>query len=158
MNHEGRWLLLHTLGFALDSYYGRTGDLDSLEEAISMCREALKLRPSPHLDRSDLLAHWLAHLFRTRYRRSKAMADLEEAISLSREAVELRPPQGCRIPLLLARSVVLTDTSFGRFSCQCTVVTWVCGTGYLSPPRVILFSHHLPLSSSAETQNLLISF
>jgi tetratricopeptide (TPR) repeat protein len=104
---EGRWLTLHTLGFALESYHSRTRDLNGLAEAISVCQEALKLRPSPHSDRSDCL-HQLSGLLKARYHRSKAMADLEKAISLYREALELQPtphPNPSTLPNNLAISL-----------------------------------------------------
>jgi tetratricopeptide (TPR) repeat protein len=62
-----------------------------LEEAISMYREALELRPSSHPDRLDSL-HNLGDALSARHRRTGIMADLEEAISLHREALELRLP------------------------------------------------------------------
>ena len=62
-----------------------------LGEAILLDREALKLRPNPHPDRSRSL-HNLAVSLGELYEHTNAMADLEEAISLYREALERRPP------------------------------------------------------------------
>jgi tetratricopeptide (TPR) repeat protein len=61
-----------------------------LEEAISLSREAVELRPPPHTSRSDLLNELAVSLL-NRYRCTQSMSDLEEAISLYREALELRP-------------------------------------------------------------------
>jgi tetratricopeptide (TPR) repeat protein len=61
-----------------------------LEEAISLHREALELRPSTHPDRSDSLNN-LSNALLDRHRCTRVMADLEEAISLDREALKLRP-------------------------------------------------------------------
>ncbi|KAJ2914119.1 hypothetical protein MD484_g6282, partial [Candolleomyces efflorescens] len=86
---EGRWLLLHSMGFALENHYELTGDWDGLEEAISVCQEALKLRSSHHSDRPDIL-HQLAGLLRARHHQFEDINDLEEAVSLDREALDLR--------------------------------------------------------------------
>jgi tetratricopeptide (TPR) repeat protein len=61
-----------------------------LEEAISLHREALELRPSPHPDRSQSLSN-LGNALGDRYNYTGAATDLEEAILLLREALELRP-------------------------------------------------------------------
>ncbi|KAJ2918262.1 hypothetical protein MD484_g2183, partial [Candolleomyces efflorescens] len=60
------------------------------DEAISLSRAALSLRPPPHPDRSGALNN-LSNTLIDRHRRTGAMADLQEATLLYREALELRP-------------------------------------------------------------------
>ncbi|KAJ2936948.1 hypothetical protein H1R20_g137, partial [Candolleomyces eurysporus] len=69
---------------------GQIGSLVDLDEAISLHREALKLRPSPDLDRLIALNN-LGHALSDCHRLTGTMADLEEAISVYREALEIRP-------------------------------------------------------------------
>ncbi|KAJ2930645.1 hypothetical protein H1R20_g6447, partial [Candolleomyces eurysporus] len=69
---------------------GQIGSLTDLDKAISLHREALQLRPSPHPDRSFSLDN-LGHALLDRHWLTGTMADLEEAISVYRKALELRP-------------------------------------------------------------------
>ncbi|KAJ2922586.1 hypothetical protein H1R20_g14490, partial [Candolleomyces eurysporus] len=66
------------------------GFLTDLDKAISLHRVALKLRPSPHPDRSFSLNN-LGHALLDRHWLTGTMPDLEEAISIYREALKLRP-------------------------------------------------------------------
>ncbi|RXW14713.1 hypothetical protein EST38_g11139 [Candolleomyces aberdarensis] len=66
------------------------GSLTDLDEAISLHREVLKLRPSPHPVRSFSLNNLGAALL-DRHWLAGTMADLEEAISVHREVLELQP-------------------------------------------------------------------
>jgi hypothetical protein len=64
--------------------------MSDLEEVISLHREAIELRPSPHPKRSfslNNLAISLGYL----YQCTRGIADLEEAILLDREGLELQP-------------------------------------------------------------------
>ena len=61
-----------------------------LDEAISLHREALLLRPASHPNRSASLNN-LASSLRTRFEKRGAAIDLDEAISLHRQALILRP-------------------------------------------------------------------
>ena len=64
--------------------------MDDLEEAISLHREALALRPVPHPHRSTSLNN-LANVLWIRFERKGPMDDLEQAILLLREALTLCP-------------------------------------------------------------------
>jgi tetratricopeptide (TPR) repeat protein len=64
--------------------------LADMDEAVSLSRAVLDLRPSSHPDRSGAL-NTLGNALWERYCRTGAMADLEEAISLYCGALELRP-------------------------------------------------------------------
>ncbi|RXW14223.1 hypothetical protein EST38_g11631 [Candolleomyces aberdarensis] len=66
------------------------GTLTDLDRAISLYREALKLRPSPHPNRSIPLNN-LGSALLDRHWLTGNMVDLEEAISVYSELLELRP-------------------------------------------------------------------
>ncbi|RXW23891.1 hypothetical protein EST38_g1942 [Candolleomyces aberdarensis] len=68
----------------------QTRSLTDLDEAISLAREALEFRPSPHPDRSISLNN-LGNALLGRYRLTGNMAGIEEVISVYREALELQP-------------------------------------------------------------------
>ncbi|RXW25403.1 hypothetical protein EST38_g393 [Candolleomyces aberdarensis] len=82
--------LIAALANAVHTYANRARSAPHLVEAISLFREALKLQPSRHLDRPELL-HNLGSALVNRHMRTGAMADLEDAVSLHREALILRP-------------------------------------------------------------------
>ncbi|KAJ2921574.1 hypothetical protein H1R20_g15522, partial [Candolleomyces eurysporus] len=82
--------LITTLAVAVHRRADQTESLTGLEEAISLYRGALELRPSPHPNRSYSLNN-LGSALLDRHQRTGTIADLEEAISLHREALELRP-------------------------------------------------------------------
>ncbi|KAF8968449.1 hypothetical protein BDZ97DRAFT_2072848 [Flammula alnicola] len=77
-------------GIALQTRFGQQGAANDLDEAISLHREALVLRPAPHPDRSQSLNN-VGTILRTRFEQRGASNDLDEAISLHREALVLRP-------------------------------------------------------------------
>ncbi|KAJ2930644.1 hypothetical protein H1R20_g6443, partial [Candolleomyces eurysporus] len=66
------------------------GSLMDIDKAISLHREALKLLPSPHPDRSLSLNN-LGNALIDRHWLTGTMADLEEAVSVYREALNLQP-------------------------------------------------------------------
>ncbi|RXW14714.1 hypothetical protein EST38_g11138 [Candolleomyces aberdarensis] len=66
------------------------GSLTDSDEAISLHREALKLQPSSHPDRSVSLSN-LSHALLHRHWVTGNMADLEEVISVRREVLKLQP-------------------------------------------------------------------
>ncbi|KAJ2914126.1 hypothetical protein MD484_g6279, partial [Candolleomyces efflorescens] len=116
--HEGRWLTLHSLGYALMDRYSSTGAIGDLEEAIDTRRESLKLQPPLHPERSNSLTV-LAVSLKKRYRCNRVVADLEEAISLFREALELRPlPHPDRAASMDELSAALMD----RCRCNSSMV------------------------------------
>ena len=80
--------------------------MDSLEEAISLYRESLSLRPMSHPDRSISLSG-LATALGDRFRKTGSMTDLEEAILMHRESLSLHP-----IQIILYHSLIL-DMHFG---------------------------------------------
>ena len=95
------------LAFALWRRFERMVDLN---EAISMGRETLSLRPKPHPERSSSLAGvglWLWDRFRT----TGSMTDLEEAILIHRENLSLCPtPHPDRSSSLNNLGIGLIDT------------------------------------------------
>ena len=67
----------------------RQGDQQSdLDEAISLLRQALELRPPPHPDRSSSLNN-LALALSACFDKGGQQSDINEAISLHRQALEL---------------------------------------------------------------------
>ncbi|PPQ93378.1 hypothetical protein CVT25_007087, partial [Psilocybe cyanescens] len=69
--------------------FNHHGEQDDLDEAISLHRQALKLRPAPHPGRSMSLSN-LAHAVRTQFNQRGDRSNLNEAISLHKQALELR--------------------------------------------------------------------
>jgi hypothetical protein len=64
-----------------------------LEEAVSLHREALELRPSPHPHRSDSL-YDLAISLHDMFKVTHVLSDLQEAITCREELLELHYPVG----------------------------------------------------------------
>jgi tetratricopeptide (TPR) repeat protein len=79
---------LNSLAAHLSSRYEHLGTMEDIDEAISLDREALDLRPQGHPDRSMSLNNLAAHLS-SRYQPLGAMEDLDEAIVLDRETLDL---------------------------------------------------------------------
>jgi tetratricopeptide (TPR) repeat protein len=80
----------NNLANALQTRYKITGSSDLLDEAITLHREALALRPAGHPDRS-MSCNNLAIALRTRYEATGSSNLLDETITLHREALALRP-------------------------------------------------------------------
>ncbi|KAI0042252.1 TPR-like protein [Auriscalpium vulgare] len=78
--------------FAVDliTHFEQLGELSDLQEAITLHRQALSLRPVGHSDRSLSLSN-LANALGTYFEQLGKLPDLEEAILLHREALSLRP-------------------------------------------------------------------
>ena len=74
------------LARALWYRFERTGSMVDLNEAISMDRETLSLRPAPHPDRASSLTNLGLGLW-DRFQKAGSMADLEEAILMHRESL-----------------------------------------------------------------------
>ncbi|KAI6024607.1 hypothetical protein BKA83DRAFT_424790 [Pisolithus microcarpus] len=91
--HAGRDVALYNLADALYERYENEEEIDDLNEAITLHRDALELRPVENEEghRSDSLIS-LTHCLYRRYRKLGAVDDLEEAIAFGREALALRPP------------------------------------------------------------------
>ncbi|KAJ2930657.1 hypothetical protein H1R20_g6445, partial [Candolleomyces eurysporus] len=83
-----KWIMI--LAAVYRDRASQIGSLTDMDEAISLHREALQLRPSPDPDRSNSLAN-LGSALLDRYWLKGTMADLEEAVSVYREALNLRP-------------------------------------------------------------------
>jgi len=82
---------LCNLGIAITMrFISEEGKLEDIDDSISLHREGLALRPSPHPGRPDSLSG-LANSLDSRFRRTNQLVDINEAISLLREALELLP-------------------------------------------------------------------
>ncbi|KAK1856144.1 TPR domain containing protein [Colletotrichum chrysophilum] len=84
---ENQTKLRTILGHWLGDSYSKTGDVDKLDEAIQITREAILYTPSNDpgwVDYRNSLAVWLVE----RHHRKGVLADLDEAIQLARENVD----------------------------------------------------------------------
>ncbi|KAI5988748.1 hypothetical protein EDD15DRAFT_1357945 [Pisolithus albus] len=91
--HAGRYVALYNLALGLYQRYEKEHNIDELNEAITLHRDALELRPAENEkgNRSRSLNELAVCLYR-RYEKLGAVDDLEETIALGREALALRPP------------------------------------------------------------------
>ncbi|KAI6112797.1 hypothetical protein F5141DRAFT_740983 [Pisolithus sp. B1] len=86
-----RGAALFSLAVALRSRFTKGEKFDDLDEAITLLRGVLELRPSGHPDRSSVLRLLVLCLL-DRYENQGVVGDLEEAVALRRAALELYPP------------------------------------------------------------------
>lgn len=93
LGHGDRFDALFDLAKALCKRFKKERQIDDLNEAITLHRNALELRlvENDKYDRS-LSLNELAICLSYRYDKLEAVDDLEEAIALGREALALRPP------------------------------------------------------------------
>jgi tetratricopeptide (TPR) repeat protein len=97
---------LNALSTVLYKLFMASGQLATLDEAISLLRDSLSF---PECDRSDTL-NTLASYLKYRFRVSNKRTDLEEAISLNRSALHLLVPKDPR------RSSTLNTLAIALFS------------------------------------------
>ena len=79
-SHPNRFYSLHNLALFSSNRYGKQVSVEDLEEAITLGRAALKLRPPGHSDRALTLPS-LGSDLRCRFLTLGVNADLDEAIS-----------------------------------------------------------------------------
>ena len=89
-DHSDRPSVLDGLAISLATRFGQNGNMDDLNEAVQLLREALSLRPHGHPERSASL-HNLANILQTRFKQNGSTDDLNEAVQLHREALSLQP-------------------------------------------------------------------
>ncbi|KAI5988773.1 hypothetical protein EDD15DRAFT_2198856 [Pisolithus albus] len=91
--HADRDVALYNLAYVVCERYEKERTIDDLNEAVTLYRHVLELRPveDEKSSRSASL-HNLAFCLGCRYDELGAVDDLEEAIKLEREALALRPP------------------------------------------------------------------
>ena len=80
---------------SIDCLYKQTRQAYStkdLDQAIALYRDALKLRPSGHVDHPSIF-HKLARCLVDRFLREHKSCDLDEVITLVQQALELLPPE-----------------------------------------------------------------
>ncbi|KAI9463899.1 CHAT domain-containing protein [Boletus coccyginus] len=90
-------LRLHSQAGYLLSLFQRGGGIHCLDASIVLDREALKLCPLEHPNRSQSL-NSLAYSLYYRYNEFGTMRNLDEAIELSRKALDLCPPGSLHRP------------------------------------------------------------
>ena len=85
-----RSIALEKLAGLLHSQFESHGSISDLNEAISLARNALELRPQGHPRRILSLGH-LATYLRSRFTQLGVLSDLNEALAFARNALELDP-------------------------------------------------------------------
>ena len=86
----GRCAVTNSLADILYTRFEELGQMSDLEEALSLYRDALELRPQGHPDRALSLGN-IANCIQARASRLGALADLDEALALYRDTLELLP-------------------------------------------------------------------
>lgn len=95
------------LALATLTQFHQSAQVSSIQTAILLHRDALLLRPAPHIYRRDSL-HMLADALVARFYHTGIIQDLDEAILLRQEALRLRPGlHPDQLPLLINLSAVL---------------------------------------------------
>ncbi|KZV67199.1 hypothetical protein PENSPDRAFT_62479 [Peniophora sp. CONT] len=89
-SHPDKPTRLNNLGSSLVARFGRTGELDVLEKAISTFSQAVELSLDDHPDNAMRWTNLGSSLL-TRFQRLGRLEDLEEAIFAHAHAVELTP-------------------------------------------------------------------
>ncbi|ETW80194.1 hypothetical protein HETIRDRAFT_428431 [Heterobasidion irregulare TC 32-1] len=90
--HPDRSASLNNLGNAVRKRFEKTGQVEDLEQAISLHRDSLALCPAPHPYRLAYMNN-LACALLTRFDQIGQAEDLEDAISLHRTSLMLSIPQ-----------------------------------------------------------------
>ncbi|KAF8966660.1 tetratricopeptide repeat-containing protein [Flammula alnicola] len=106
--------ILTCVAYALQIRFGQRGASNDFDEAISLHREALVLRPAPHPNRSASLNN-LAIALQTHFGQWGASNDLDEAISLNRDALVLRPAPHPDRSQSLNNLAIALRTRFGQW-------------------------------------------
>ncbi|KAJ7689622.1 hypothetical protein B0H17DRAFT_1295277 [Mycena rosella] len=88
------------LGFALQTHFEQCGDLDDLQQALSLWEKVVALTPDGHLDK---LLQWnnLANSLITRFEWLNDITDLNRSLEIHEKAVSLAPNGHPDKPLLL---------------------------------------------------------
>ncbi|KAI6011597.1 hypothetical protein EDC04DRAFT_2609837 [Pisolithus marmoratus] len=114
---DGQDVALGNLAGALYDRFQAEGNVDDVDEAITLHRAALELRPPGHPERS-LSLYGLSLCFLSRYDSRGVVMDLEEAVTFGRAGLELCPPDH------RDRGLFLNNVAFGlckRFTEQTTM-------------------------------------
>ncbi|KAJ7147811.1 CHAT domain-containing protein [Mycena crocata] len=82
--------ILEEFGRALSIHFGSTGDLNAINKAVSILREAKNLIPENHKAKASILDA-LGNSLQRRFEQLNDLADLSESVSLLEEAMELTP-------------------------------------------------------------------
>ncbi|KAG2014151.1 hypothetical protein CC2G_010994 [Coprinopsis cinerea AmutBmut pab1-1] len=109
--HPVRGQSIGMLGTALRSRFQREGNMDDLEHAIQLNREAVALRPLPHPKRFVSLNDLASCLF-LRFRQLGDLDDLNASINLRRDALALMDLHNPRRPLSLNNLAAAIATRF----------------------------------------------
>jgi tetratricopeptide (TPR) repeat protein len=114
--HPGRSLVLNNLANLLCWRVEQCGDLDPLDEAIDLYRQALDLRPPGHPHRSTSL-NQLARALKTRFKRLGDLDSLAETVELHREVLLLSPPEYSTRSTCLANLAIALQAKFEQLGC-----------------------------------------
>ncbi|KAH6880957.1 CHAT domain-containing protein [Coprinopsis sp. MPI-PUGE-AT-0042] len=91
---------LNNSGAGLLMQYERTGDLETITEAIALLHRAVQLTPKGHANLPGCLSN-LGTSFQRRFEHAGDLADMAEAISAQRRAVQLTPEGHADLPRFL---------------------------------------------------------
>ncbi|PPQ86284.1 hypothetical protein CVT25_005505 [Psilocybe cyanescens] len=97
--------------------FNQHADQRDLDEAISLHKQALELRPAPHPERSMSLNN-LAYALYTQFNRRGEQCDLDEAIPSLRQALELQPAPHPHQSMSLNNLALVLWTRFGQHGKQ----------------------------------------
>ncbi|KAF8809291.1 TPR-like protein [Phlegmacium glaucopus] len=101
---------LNELADALVKRFQEGGQVDDLDEAISLCKQAIKLQPSPN----PMFLNNLSHALWARSTQRGHRSDLNESIDLGRQALELLPSSHSRWLAVLSNLASGLRTRFTR--------------------------------------------
>ncbi|KAI0032992.1 CHAT domain-containing protein [Vararia minispora EC-137] len=107
-------MCLNNLGVALKVRFDRLGQLNDLEQAISLGQRAVDLTPDSHPDKPGRLMN-LGSALSDRFDHLGQLDDLEQAIAVNHHAVDLAPDGNPNKPLYLCNLGIALQTRFGRF-------------------------------------------
>ncbi|KAH6880938.1 hypothetical protein BKA70DRAFT_1206405 [Coprinopsis sp. MPI-PUGE-AT-0042] len=88
---------LNNSGVGLLREYERTGDLETVTEAIAVLHRVVQLTPKGHVNLPGCLSN-LGTSFQHRFEHAGDLADIAEAISAQRRAVQLNPKGHANLP------------------------------------------------------------
>ena len=94
-------------------YFERPGNIENLQAAVTLFREAVAATPTDHPDRPMMLSNLVAAL-QAWFERTGVLGDLDEALTVGREAVAATPTDDAHRPGYLSNLATALGIRFGR--------------------------------------------